>query len=525
MLVALGLLGTSGCAAPGPLALRGRSGGSEPAPFLAGVGEADFTPDKHYPLGGYGGGARREEFPLWMGIGWPGRLALRAHMSWHEEGPEPADLLVGALGVHDPVGARAVVLRPEGAPPLAIVRIDAIGSTSELHQAICERVAALGYPPERVLLAATHTHAGPGSFMRAPFACLVGTDVFRPEVEARMADACAEAIQEAHAAARPATLTLARARDRAADGRPLLSKNRRARRFPDELQADDIDDEVGLLLLRGREDGAPLALLVNYAVHCTVLGSDNLCFTGDLAHGLEEALGERLGAPALFLNGAEGDIAPRSLSAAGGLLRCRELGQAFAGLCLPALEDAPREERIAIDSAWGEQEMGDPWTCLAAGRERFIAGDQGVAAVLTAPLALPLNALLWVCGFTDLRAAITWNLAAGLVLDLDGLLHRTHTRLAATRLRAGAEDLALVTIPGEPTHDVGLELKAAAASRGATRTFVLGLALDHLGYVASRREYLRGGYEAWSTLFGPDTAPRLIQAQERLLDALYGRAP
>lgn len=521
----LSLLALAGCAAPGPLALRGTSAPGEQAPFLAGYADVPFTPPKGYPLGGYGGGARREEFPLWLGIGWPGRLALAAHLAWHEEGPEPADLLVGATGAHDEVSARAVVLRPEGQAPLAIVRLDAIGTTAELHDRVVAGVRDLGYAPERVLLCATHTHSGPGSFFRAPFACLVGTDVFRPEIEARMAEAAIAAVRQAHERARPATLSLARARDRGPDGRPLLAKNRRSGRFREEISPDDVDDEVHLLLLREKEGGAPLALLLNYAVHPTVLGTDNLGFSGDLGHGLEEGLAARLGAPALFLNGAEGDVGPRSLSQAGGLLRCRELGEAFAALVLPALEGAPAQERIAIGAAWGEQDMGDPWTCLAAGRARFLDGDQGLAAWLTAPLALPGNALLWLLGFTDLRLALTWNLAAGVVLDLDGLLHRTTTRVAGVRLRAGEEDLALLTLPGEPTHDVGQALKAQATERGATRVLVLGLALDHLGYLASEQEYRRGGYEAWSTLFGPGAAARLLAAQATILDALGWAGP
>lgn len=525
LLVVLLLL--AGCAGPGTFELRplATSEGEEQVPFLAGVADVPFTPEKGYPLGGYGGGARRDEFPLWFGMGWIGRIALAAHMAWHEEGDVKADLLVPAEGVHDDVSARAVVLRPEGRAPLAICRIDAIGTTAELHGLVAEKLAPLGYAPERVLLVATHTHSGPGSYFRTPFACVVGTDVYRPELEARIADACVAAITSAHASARPAELVLARTRDRGLDGVPLLAKNRRARRFdPGTIHPDDIDDEVGLLLLREREAKTPIALLLNYAVHPTVLGSDNLHFSGDLGHGLEEALEARLGAPALFVNGAEGDIAPRALAAPGGLLRCRELGQAFADMVLPALQGAAAHDRIALRSAWGEQEMGPPWTCVALARERFIAGDDGLPAALTAPLALPVNAILWVAGFTNIRFALTWNFALGLVVDLDGLVPRTRTRMAATRLRAGVEDVALVTFPGEATHEVGLAAKDAARAAGATRVFVLGLGLDHLGYIAGREEYLRGGYEAQSTIFGPGTADLLLAGQARLLEAL-GYAP
>ena len=69
-------------------------------------------------------------------------------------------------------------------------------------------------------------------------------------------------------------------------------------------------------------------------------------------------------------------------------------------------------------------------------------------------------------------------------------------------------------------HDVGETLRAKAQERGATRTFVLGLAQDHLMYIASRREYRRGGYESISTLFGETTADQVVDAQRELLEAI-----
>ena len=95
----------------------------------------------------------------------------------------------------------------------------------------------------------------------------------------------------------------------------------------------------------------------------------------------------------------------------------------------------------------------------------------------------------------------------------------------ALRLRAGPHDLALVTFPGEPTHDVGLVAREAAQSRGATQTFPIGLALDHVGYLASRREYRRGGYEAHTTLFGERAAEGILAAHEELLTALGYPSP
>jgi len=515
-------LALAGCRTPGAFELARVSETPAATTFRAGTGEAVFTPEKGYPLGGYGGGARREELPLWFGVGWPGRLALAAHQAWHEDAPDGrSDMLAEAEGVHDDLTAKALVLLPDEGPPLALVRIDAIGTTAELHDRVAADLADLGFAPETVVLAATHTHAGPGAFMRAPLACLIAMDNFRPEIEDRIAAACVEAVRTACAAARPARLGFARVRDRAEDGQTIVAKNRRARRFErGEVAYDAIDDRIDVLVVEDAATEALLGLAAVYAVHPTVLGMDNLHYSADLAGGIEDALEDRFGAPALFFNGAEGDVSPRRQETFGGLQRCRELGEVFANLVEPALAEVETADEVAVTCAWGEKELGSAWTCVAAGRGRFLDGDRGLGAVLTAPLTLPVNAFLWLLGFTDVRLAVTWNLAAGAVVDLDDHLDRHRTRLGAVRLRAGGEDVALLTFPGEPTHDLGIAARGQATDRGATRAVVLGLGLDHIGYIASEAEYRRGGYEAWSTLFGPTTGPQMLEAQRGLLAAL-----
>src|SRR5262249_45090518 len=57
-------------------------------------------------------------------------------------------------------------------------------------------------------------------------------------------------------------------------------------------------------------DGAPLALVWNYAIHGTTLGPRNLRLSGDVMGEASRRLEAALGAPALFVNGAVGDVSP-----------------------------------------------------------------------------------------------------------------------------------------------------------------------------------------------------------------------
>ncbi|MCO5169249.1 MAG: neutral/alkaline non-lysosomal ceramidase N-terminal domain-containing protein [Planctomycetes bacterium] len=517
-LLALGLLALvalGGCRTPGAFELTDQTRPTaRPVALRAGTGEAVFTPPLGYPLGGFGGGARRAEWPLYFGMGWPGRASLGWRQLRHEEGHRRADMLVPARGVHDELTARALVLRPADGPPVALVRIDAIATTRELHDLVVAGLKELGYRESTVLLAATHTHSGVGAFHRAPLARAVGMDNFRPEVEALIASACVRAVREAHAAARPAALGVGRARDEGPDG-PQVARNRAG--LPD----DAIDPEVLLLRVDDLEAGAPMAVVLNYAVHGTVLGQKNLHFSGDVADGIEDALGARLGGvPVLFLNGAEGDIAPARPPGPGGFERIRALGERMADLVVPALAEIEAAPEARLVTATADLEMGDAHIVFSPARERFVAAYRHPASYLLTPLTLPLDLTLWVAGLTNVRTRLTYGLAPGLVIDLDGLVGRTRTRVGGLRVLTAREDVAFLCVPGEATHDVGLSLKEAAAARGATATFVVGLALDHVGYIASEAQYLAGRYEARLTLFGPETAARVERALGKILTAL-----
>jgi neutral ceramidase len=70
-----------------------------------------------------------------------------------------------------------------------------------------------------------------------------------------------------------------------------------------------VDRRIGLLRIDA-EDGAPLALVANYAIHGTVLGGAHLQISGDVQGVVSEYVESVIGAPMLFVNGAAGNLAP-----------------------------------------------------------------------------------------------------------------------------------------------------------------------------------------------------------------------
>jgi hypothetical protein len=81
----------------------------------------------------------------------------------------------------------------------------------------------------------------------------------------------------------------------------------------------------------------------------------------------------------------------------------------------------------------------------------------------------------------------------------------------------GLADLRFMTIPGEPTTEVGLALRAAANHFGVPNPWILGLTNDHVGYFTSRTDWDLATYESAGTVYGRDGARRLVNAHICLL--------
>jgi len=67
-------------------------------------------------------------------------------------------------------------------------------------------------------------------------------------------------------------------------------------------------------------------------------------------------------------------------------------------------------------------------------------------------------------------------------------------------------DVRMFCFPGEPGVELGLELKKRFPG-----SWVLGLANDHLGYFLTEEEFLKGGYEARVSFYGPKMGPWLLE--------------
>lgn len=430
-------------ALPALLLLIALGAGTSPAAagagvLTAGAAAVELRLPAGVPLAGYGSPARRPFLPDLLG--------RHPHAFWFKP----------AVGVRDPIMARALVVE-SGAERLLWVAADLVAVDAGLVADVRDRMAARGFRYSAVILSASHTHSGPGAFVDSRLFGLVAADRFDPAVRAALLAGLAAAAERAERGRGPAAVGAGRS------SAPGLTASR---------LDGPLDPEIAILKFVGAADGGPIALLWNYAIHGTTLGPRNLSLSADVMGDASRRLEQEIGAPALFVNGAVGDVSPREHGPAA----AAELGARLAR---------------AAAAAWRRAETGNGGA-LALARARV---------ELPAPFLSARNCLgRWVPGF--LRA------------PLDGALPRSIELLAGALGGAG-----WVTIPGELETRLGEAVKAAGRRRFPV-AFVAGLSNGYVGYLLTPEAYHRSGYIECASLYGERAGEEVAAAAAGLLGRL-----
>jgi neutral ceramidase len=212
-------------------------------------------------------------------------------------------------GVHDNIYHRVLALEARGTP-FYLVSTDVCLFSPNFHDAVMRELQTRsGIDPAHVWWSVTHTHAAPELGPPDMYKALLGRSDhdWDRDYTAFATNALIDAVRAARERLEPARLAFAtttananinrRARD--VDGKISLGLN------PD----GPVDRQVNLIRIQ-RPDGTPIALVVNYAMHGTVMSGQNLKISGDAPGVVSAYLEEQLGGTVLYVNGAAGNIAP-----------------------------------------------------------------------------------------------------------------------------------------------------------------------------------------------------------------------
>ena len=243
------------------------------ATLQAGVAEVDITPPPGLPMYGYFDRLTKQQV---------------------------------ATGTLDPLYARVLVLEG-GGKRLALVTLDLGRTFDESWLDRLRHTAKQTSHVDELIVTASHTHSGPNILDVYP-------DSHPPAWQDRTLNKIADTIHQAVLHLEPVRLGVG-------DGVAHIGYNRRRVNpdnsvtmlwsNPDKTPTAPVDATVSAIRI-DRQDGTPLAILVNYACHPVVFGADNLQYSADYVGAMVNTVAAAFPRRpiCLFLQGADGDINP-----------------------------------------------------------------------------------------------------------------------------------------------------------------------------------------------------------------------
>lgn len=509
---------------PIPLLLLALGAGTAPAaaapPLRAGAGMTDITPPR---TGYYLGGWTR------------------------------ADRL--AEGASTRLMASALVLQ-RGKQKLALVAVELFAVPAGLQEAVAARLAARGFDRTNVIMAATHTHSGPGGYANNPTYNTAApsletiddplsfAEFFDPAPADRqlytfLVDRIADAILRADRD---------RARAVAGWGRTQLRDLTQNRSIEAHLANHGIEEEFGdgraeqdpdgvihtidpavdvLRVDKLRRDGrrVPIGAWSDFANHATVVHSEFEAYSGDhhaAAWRVFAARVRRAGSVPrsqtvvnVYPNSAEGDQTAGIENV--GPAAAQRVGTVEANAMFRAWRKAGRRlgRKPALEGRWTRACFCGRMTAtgpvddegkLGAG---FLTGSEEGRGPLFDVTGVPFEG----------RTSPNDTPEQGNKVIVEGAGDPPPAvPLAVWRIG----DRAMATLPGEGTKEFGVRVREAVgeALPGVRRVVLAGLANEFIQYITTPEEYRRQSYEGASSLFGPNQGTFLAERLGELGAAL-----
>lgn len=404
-----------------------------------------------------------------------------------------------ATGVHDPLYARALVLRDtETGDKLALVSLDVIGAQHATVERIRGRLPGFRY----VLVASTHNHEGPD---------VIG--IWGPDGKSgcdaayldQLVERATEAVLKAESVLRPA-----KARYASAAHRELLKDFRLPEVF---------DDALRVLVFEG-DDDKPCGLLVQWNSH-PVEPDGNTELTRDFFGVTVDTLEKRFGCPAIYFSGAVGGL----------------MGTPEPSYFTNAGRPAPKSVRQYIDGL-GQATADAAAEAVESARAIRLTPFRVAAKTVAVPLANKGYRQARAAGILA-REAFRPGQGEALFADAlppDELAGQQVCRSEVAYLRLG--ELEVAGIPGElypelvhgefpQSPEAGVDYPEApleptiASALGGEKWLVIGLANDELGYIIPKRQWDEAAPYAYGrgspqygerNSMGPETARVLMEA-------------
>lgn len=424
-------------------------------------------------------------------------------------------LWMGGMGLRQPTGvlddlwARAVAFAFGGGEPgrgvggsgqpiaFVIVAVDTLGVSMRRADAIRRRVVKAAPPGldlavERVVVAATHTHAGPDTIG------IFGPDDLTGAWDGGYLDVIED---QATAAALEALGSLREARLSFAEG------TCGAACVVDADPPDHTDPSIGVLQARDAHGDEVIATLVSVANHPEALWGRNTLISSDFPHVVRERLEAVLGGMAIYVSAAVGLMQTPAKDMPAGPDRMEHIGNLYADAVLSAL-DAAVEVPPGAPVTFGHATIPTRLDNLGL----YIAVQLDIAEGYK-------EYLYWIeddpmCGDLGCLDLPTSVLRLGDVATLVTFPGEVVPELVTGEITTPWELGEALVFPEAP-HEPALADHLATPGR-----FVVGLANAEVGYIYPKCTYAPAAIGSQIHGGGPDVAMAFMSGLASLLDAV-----
>lgn len=440
-----------------------------------------------------------------------------AHAGWGAATHQRAE------GVDMPFFATALYVT-DGELEIAIVDLDMGVLTNEDDMAIRDAVESTsGIKPENLRLSATHTHSGPvnrGSWLDE------GMDLVGPYWDS-LPSRVAEAVNTARWAAKPAHVGVGK-------GSSSINVNRRpalenGTLFTGRNWEGVVDHEVGVVAFNDNE-GNPIATILNYACHPTILGPANKLLSPDYPGTTRKVVEQYAGGLCLFLQGAAGNCGPTH-GFIGEVAVAEWLGNRLgleAARVRLEIDPMPRKERLVevVQSGadlgmYEDDAVGEPDDTLRVVNTTATLPIGQFPSVKDAQAEFDnvvetLNATRESGTEAEIKLAVSNAKRANFVLSNSIRTEDGPMGMRVQAMRIGPA--ALVGIPVEAFCEIGMAVKESSP---ATQTLFSGYTNGSLGYMPMADNFEEGGYEVTTTPMAAGAAEETITVCTDAVQALW----
>ena len=358
--------------------------------------------------------------------------------------------------------AKTIVI-DDGRQLIFMSTLEVIAIEPELKALVEQRLRQLINRPLEVNLFATHTHSGPGGFVKVKLWQQLATDFYFADVFNHFADSLVESAYNAYNSLEKVQMSYVTG---SVNG---FVFNRRNGAY--------LNPQLHIVKFINSKN-KPVVSILNFPIHGTALGPENLLLSGDLPAMVENKMVEKTNSPFMFFSGAAGDVGPK-------------IDEALAASFNSTVASSPSLESIEKFSNRLADKINVFWnqTSIVATKPAIVRSFNIDLPLAQADLSTCIRSVLpkpfqWVANFL---------FRVKLPKDLDRPMIVNMVHLAP---------LTFYMIPGEPIGEIGKEIEKFSVDNNFENPMILALANSYYGYILTEKEFARGGYETCNSFYG-----------------------